>query len=272
MEKKAAVVAVLDGDIIATQGAARFVSGGGTDPEELFFTIDNMISEWTQAAKADKHIVCLSEGRCFRYQIYPDYKGNRRGKEKPRGTEEAKQHIRDNYSPVSREGLEADDVMGILATEPQTDEFRVIVSRDKDMKTVPAWQMDPEKDRFPWLQSEDGAWKCLCEQWMTGDSADGYKGIPGFGPKAFEKWWYEKHRSFTEDGECIDAWDVEQVFIKENLTAGYAKQMYRCAQIHNWETVDPNSWIPRGLPEGVSFDASLDVTDSPAATPPPVQI
>jgi hypothetical protein len=130
-----------------------------------------------------EHAMCFSEPPNFRFEIDPTYKG-KRDPRKPLCYARVREAVNEQYNCISMPGLEADDVMGILATKPQTRFKHVIVSQDKDMRTIPAdvWngehllQVTPEEaDRFHLYQT------------LIGDSSDGYPGCPGVGPVAAEK-------------------------------------------------------------------------------------
>ena len=56
----------------------------------------------------------------FRKEIFPDYKSGRRKTRKPVGYVAFCDWVRETYSTASRPMLEADDVMGIIATMPAT--------------------------------------------------------------------------------------------------------------------------------------------------------
>lgn len=168
----------------------------------------------------------ISEGRCFRHQVYEPYKQNRKGKPKPPGVDYAKEWMKDHYEQMcSDPELEADDRMGLYATEDRddTEEVRVIVSTDKDMLTVPAWLFNPNKSLFPTLVSEEYSTLKRYEQWVTGDSSDGYPGIFKVGIKAYEKYLSEhEHVSFQD---IID-WYEEKGFDRE-----FALGQYLCCTI-----------------------------------------
>jgi DNA polymerase I len=80
------------------------------------------------------------------------------------------------------EGLEADDVMGILATTDKYSDRAVIVSIDKDMRTIPGRHLNPAKDTRIVTVTPDEADYAWMTQTLVGDSSDGYKGCPGVGP------------------------------------------------------------------------------------------
>jgi hypothetical protein len=91
--------------------------------------------------------------------------------------------------------------MGILSTHPTKIEGKkIIVSEDKDMRSIPGWLYNPSKDVNPQYISEHEADRYHLYQTLTGDSTDGYKGCPNIGPVKATKildtyhpnnWWDE---------------------------------------------------------------------------------
>lgn len=113
----------------------------------------------------------------FRKVVDPIYKGNRT-KRKPAGYLKLKNWAMDNYKCECEDKLEADDLISIAATSGKYKNF-VIVSPDKDFKQVRGriYNGDSEFD----VSAEDAEY-FLWFQVLTGDTADGYKGVPGIGP------------------------------------------------------------------------------------------
>jgi 5'-3' exonuclease len=167
----------------------------------------------------------MSLGKSFRYGPYPQYKSNRT-QEKPRGTDEAKAYLRAHYRILEYEGLEADDCMGISATEPQDETVRIIISTDKDMLQIPGWQFNPDKDRFPHKPTVEQADAFLDFQVCCGDPGDGYPGVPGVGIAKYRKW-------VQAYGGCL--------FEKNGLSPEYKESMVACAKILRWED-KPHDW------------------------------
>ena len=75
--------------------------------------------------------------------------------------------------------LEADDILGILGTR---DPESIIVTIDKDLKSVPGnhWNPDKKEDGIVKI-SQDEADLFFLIQAIAGDSTDNYKGVPGVG-------------------------------------------------------------------------------------------
>jgi len=78
--------------------------------------------------------------------------------------------------------------LSILATErPNRTDRRIIVSIDKDFKGVPGMYYDFNKDEMH-EPSVDDADRFHLEQVVSGDSTDGYYGVPGIGTVRAKRW------------------------------------------------------------------------------------
>ncbi|EQB10412.1 hypothetical protein L284_17115 [Novosphingobium lindaniclasticum LE124] len=132
-------------------------------------------------------IICLSDDFSnWRKDIYPLYKTNRAATVRPEHLYDMKDWLAETYPTDRRPRLEADDVMGILSTEPHKGE-RIIVSADKDMQTVPGLLFNPNKDQFVREIEPAEAERFMLWQAICGDQTDGYHGCPGAGPAAADK-------------------------------------------------------------------------------------
>lgn len=127
-------------------------------------------------------LLCFTDIVNFRKTIEPTYKGNR-VKPKPAGYLKLKQWGMDTYPSLMKPALEADDVLGILATNNSIDDF-VLVSPDKDMMQLPVRIYNLKEEL---TQTPEGALRKLYEQCLTGDATDGYSGAKGIGPKTAAK-------------------------------------------------------------------------------------
>ena len=119
--------------------------------------------------------------------IDPTYKSNRRGTRKPVGYVALCDWVKDTYKTFYKPSLEADDCLGILATMPANKGKVTIVSDDKDLLTVNCRLYRPMADEVINVTEQDADSHFLT-QVLTGDSVDGYKGIPGVGPKRLNKY------------------------------------------------------------------------------------
>ena len=123
-------------------------------------------------------LLCWTDRKNFRKTVDPEYKGNR-VKRKPCGYLKLKQWAMDTYPSIMKPTLEADDVLGILATKGDIRDF-VLISPDKDMQQIPCRIYDLKSE---FTQTPEAAVRKLYEQALTGDQTDGYSGCKGVGPK-----------------------------------------------------------------------------------------
>lgn len=124
--------------------------------------------------------------RNWRRELDPTYKHNRTAK-KPLLYWSIRDYLIDLYQALRWVSLEADDVIGILAT---LGPGAMILSNDKDFRTIPNVTLvrsitdHPIELEETTQQSAD--WHHLFQALM-GDSTDGYPGCPGVGPKTAKK-------------------------------------------------------------------------------------
>ena len=127
---------------------------------------------------SDDVLLTFTDRKNFRKDIEPTYKGNR-VKRKPAGYLKLKNWGMETWPSVMKPCLEADDVLGILATKGDLENF-VLISPDKDMQQIPCRIYDLKSE---YTQTPEAAERKLYEQALTGDATDGYKGCVGVGPK-----------------------------------------------------------------------------------------
>jgi 5'-3' exonuclease len=173
----------------------------------------------------------------FRKSLYPGYKANRQGTRKPLCYSDLLQRLRDTFTVIGYEGIEADDVLGILATRV-SNRKRIIVSDDKDMRSVPSTIY--AKGEVVTI-SEDEADYNHMYQTLCGDQADGYPGCPGIGPVKAKKILLDT--SFNAWYRVVDAYQ------KEGLTEEDALVQARLARIlrdEDWDSdkKEPILWTP----------------------------
>ena len=194
------VVALIDADIAAYKAA--FIStesydfqGDGQlavalDEESCRDKCDEYVAKVVEATGATKVIICLSDpDNNWRKEFDPTYKAVREPKEKPALLALAKHYMASRYQSFIRPRLEADDVMGILSTSG--DRFikgtKIIVSEDKDMRTIPGLLYAPHRHSLGVQEISDlDADRFHMYQAVTGDITDGVTGCPNAGPKAAE--------------------------------------------------------------------------------------
>ena len=226
----------------------------------------NRVEMFKQQLQTDEVIMCLSDRANFRRLLNPSYKSNRSKSRLPIILKQIKQWIIDELDGQLWRTLEADDAISILATDKEMDEETIIVSVDKDFKSVPGIYYDYNKNETHYVSEEEADDYHLIQA-LTGDSTDGYHGVPGIGPVGAKKLlmkngytWetvvacYEK-AGLTEQDALINAWMARLLqadnysFRKNNIKKLWTPR--------NYQTKD----ILKISPQGLSVTGTLDVDD-----------
>lgn len=229
---------LIDGDILAFAASAskqktyKWPTGDVVDAheEEAKAAVEDEIEWLITGLSATDVTICLSDDFAnFRNKVWPGYKQNRTGA-RPEFLYPLKDWLAETYEVDRRATLEADDVMGILSTTPGK-ERRIIVSDDKDMKTIPGLLFRPREFRklhpgatklTPTRVTLEEADRYHLYQTLIGDSTDGYKGCPGVGPV--------KAMSILDGAE--DPWgSVVDAYMGRGLTRTDALVQARLARI-----------------------------------------
>lgn len=251
------VVALIDGDIFAYKAAFgnESVVPIGDDIvhleanlAETESTLEALIAQVKDKLKADRVLVCLSDDVVnFRKSIYAGYKENRNIVRKPLALRHAKQHIKKTFDTKFKETLEADDVLGILATHPTLIKGKpVIVTVDKDLLQIPGRHFNPDKD-VKRMILEGEATRNFYSQVLTGDSVDNYPGCPGIGPKRANVL-----LDTVSPRDLAGYWAViRKAYEKAKLTEEDALVQARIARIlrhtdYDFNSKSPILWAPEG--------------------------
>ena len=186
----------------------------------------------------DDFILFFSSPQNFRKKIYPAYKGHRNRK-KPCGYKRLLNWCGDNYTTLMIDNLEADDALGIYATDPiEQGCNHIICSPDKDMRQIPGLLFDMTNPVIEITKEEGDRWHLI--QSMSGDQTDGYAGAPGIGIKRAD--------ALLDKHGCT--WNtVVQTFEERGMTVDDALLNARLARIlrytdFNHETNEPILWTP----------------------------
>jgi DNA polymerase-1 len=127
--------------------------------------------------------MCFSDYPTFRHGIYQEYKANRSAKRRPLGLSDIREQIAKDFHSISFDGLEGDDVMGLLATGGKYKD-PIIVSPDKDMRGVPCTLLQSDDLELITRKKADRHWMI---QTLSGDKTDNIEGLVGVGPVTAEK-------------------------------------------------------------------------------------
>ena len=243
-------VALIDGDVIAYKSSVAVQKD--IEWGDGLWTCHAYIGEATVQAEAmiegltedfDTVILAFSDSHNFRKDILPTYKSNRVGKRKPTCYNGLVEWLKDRYTTYTFKNLEGDDVLGILATEPVVEEERVILSIDKDFKTIPSQFYDFGRDEL-YHHTKNDALYWHMYQTLVGDVTDGYSGCPSYGDVKAKRLLASVHPE--------EYWDaVVDAFKTRGLTEEDALVQARVAHIlhygdYNKETGEVKLWTPKG--------------------------
>jgi DNA polymerase-1 len=254
---------LFDGDVLAYRAAAAVEKAIEWEPGYWTWHSDEMEARRAVEREIEKYMdaldgydFCLAltdDAHNFRKDILPTYKGNRKQK-KPLVLKSIRAWMLDEFDTWLRPGLEGDDILGILATWPKFAKTRgkpIIVSIDKDMKTVPCtYVRDLDIGPVEITEHEADYWHLF--QTLTGDQVDGYAGCPGIGPKKAEAILQQAidenaHLSGTITYCCWPA--VVAAYADKGLSEEVALEQARVARIlrasdYDFKQKRPILWTP----------------------------
>lgn len=180
-------ILVIDGDILfykassVAQGGADFGEGvavSWADEDEAIRSFDKQVKQLVGRRRFDEVIIAKSDDEAnFRKELAPFYKAQRKALKKPELLSFIKGYAKEEFNVIERKRIEADDILGIMGTDPDT---KVLLqSADKDLMQIPGFHLVDGK--VVKVTPEEGELFFLT-QVLTGDTVDNYKGCPGIGP------------------------------------------------------------------------------------------
>tara|TARA_R100000152_G_C6779965_1_gene212163 strand:- start:2167 stop:2925 length:759 start_codon:yes stop_codon:yes gene_type:complete len=234
---------LIDGDIFAYRhaaGAEEAIDWGNdwwtlhTDMKVARSVMDSALKACITALNATKVRVALSHKENFRRDIDPEYKASRKKARKPIGLPALREHLMLEWRAIAVDKLEADDLLGIWATDPmyEVGARKIIVSTDKDMQTIPCELWNPNKpEQGVRTITKEFADDYHLFQTLCGDSTDGYAGCPSVGPTTA--------RRILDADTAPTGWEkVVHSFGAKNLSEKDALVQARLARILRIENYD----------------------------------
>lgn len=244
---------LIDGDILIMKASCvsqKTINWGDvttthSKPEDVITSMQGALSRYVLGLGLNRDktdfLIALSSASNFRKDIYPEYKANRTGS-KPVGYEGAREWLEENYSCISIEGIEADDVLGILGTSSKYKGHCYVVSDDKDLLQIPGLVWRPMAGEVFNVSTKSGD-KVHAMQTLKGDQIDNYPGLPGVGQK--------KAEAIVEAGlKAGDLWGaVEHAFTSRGHTYDDMMLMARVSKIlrvqdYDFKKKEPILWHP----------------------------
>lgn len=239
--------ALIDADIVAYRTAA--VNEKGDFPLAKW-QADQLVARIIEDINASDWTLYLTAGNNnFRYNVYPEYKANRREAPKPRHLEPLREHLVLDWNAELVDGYEADDAIGIAAVQGT-----IVASIDKDLLQIPGKHFNFVKRQFTEVSEADGV-RQFYTQLLVGDSTDNIRGCPGIGPVNSERL-YRGCKSVSEFYEvCSKAY--QEVYKDE-----WFKYLDLNAQlIYIWRQENDN-WQRLLKPHTESQKQEVEVTQS----------
>jgi DNA polymerase-1 len=261
---------LIDGDVLVykTAWASEQIIDWGdglvtlhSKVDEAAQAIDAQINNIKAKLKPDEVVVALTchETVNFRKEFYPQYKENRNEKRKPLVWKAMREHLLTNHEAKIKPNLEADDILGIMATMWKPDgKEKIIVSIDKDFKTIPCKFFNMASGELSEVSEEEANVNFLT-QTLTGDSTDNYPGCAGIGPKRAKALLDSAiHEAFSDTDPAEYSvsnalpvmWRaVLKAFEKAGFGPEFALTQARCARIlrasdYDFPTKKPILWSP----------------------------
>ncbi|MBO9386368.1 MAG: DNA polymerase I [Thermomicrobium sp.] len=203
------------------------------EPTHVVFGFASMLLEVLNDFEPDFVIVCFDTGRSFRQQLYEEYKAHR--PETPDDLKHQLERIRQLLDAlgipiVTREGYEADDLIGTLAARATANGLEVlIVTGDTDLLQLVDEDVRvilPGRQRFGDYRVYDR--EAVIERYgfpperlpeykaLVGDPSDNIPGVPGIGEKTATRL-IQRFSSLEEMLDRID--EVEPPRLREALRA-----------------------------------------------------
>lgn len=213
-----------------------------TDLKKAMDLLRDSIESCTRRYRKHEVVLTFTSPGNWRLKWYPQYKAHRQKTRKPLGFGRIKELLKEDYEFIDFPGFEGDDVCGWLATKPEH-KGSVIISRDKDMKTIPGLLFNDSKQEETYITQAEADYNHWF-QTLTGDPVDGYPGCPGIGKT--------KAEAILRGSDPNLTWGrIVQCFKNSNLTEKDAMSQAACARILRYREFDLKRnellWRPKGF-------------------------
>ena len=204
-------------DFMYKADAKEWVEEEGIDPSTVTYeqdktagpvhisisNVDNIIKKIIKHERCSTYQVYIAGKANFRYDIDPNYKGNRDKKSKPLHEKQIRERLIKKWSAVVVDaGHETDDEVSIQCVRyPDTS---VIATIDKDLNNTPGWHYNFDKEEMFFVTDEEADLN-FYRQMLSGDAVDGIKGIKGIGKQTAEEL---LPHSLTTERLCSIVWSI----------------------------------------------------------------
>ena len=201
-----------------------------SNEEEAWDAVESIMRGITDAVGSKLVAAALSGGGNFRKDLSPTYKRHR-GR-KPLAYTAIRERFEKAWRCNSVEGLEGDDLLGIWQTSGKLGDT-IIWSIDKDMRGIPGKHWDTKSGKVVEVGLEAANYFWMT-QVLTGDTADGYPGLPGCGAKTAEKLLGPIGKSLSELWtRVVDAYTAKGLGEEDALLQA---QLARILRAEDWDS------------------------------------
>ena len=174
------------------QYKAEAIEFAGEDVDEYEFWMEKTAGPLSHSLANTKHIMekIVNHPRCitygvyisgkdnFRYDIDPNYKGQRDKSSRPIHEQEIREYLLSAWDAVESHGCEVDDIVSYeCLANPLTN---VIVSIDKDLDNTAGWHYNYDAAKAYYVTTEEADLN-FYRQLLSGDPTDNIKGVKGIG-------------------------------------------------------------------------------------------
>lgn len=243
--------AILDGDILAYTAAA-WAQSAQVDEMGVTDRVTHEATRWMREAMAERMLIAFSCSRADNYRkvIWPDYKSHRDDKPSPPLLPHAVKVMKEAFPFMVIPHLEADDILGMLGSKATLKDgsVPVMVTIDKDLRQVPGWHYNPDKDDHPVRVTQEEGDRFFHKQWLMGDATDSIPGLWKWGPAKADKL-LDALPHFALTGPVLEAYAHHP----KGYPLEYAYQMAQCVRIlragdYDSATGTIGLWYPPGHP------------------------
>jgi 5'-3' exonuclease len=164
--------------------------------EEALMGLDGRISHMLSQCNTNHYAGFLTRGKCFRYEVDPQYKARRKDTKARRPVifPALQEHLMQNWGFTYTPELEADDLVSYYSYN--TERKTIICSPDKDvLYQCVGMHYNYRTAEFIHTSPEE-ALKFLWKQVLMGDSTDGIPGLKGVGEKTSDNWLKDRTKDF----------------------------------------------------------------------------
>ena len=170
---------LIDGDMVAHR-CARSCEPTKAKPyleslDEAIFRSNDLLYRIINTFASTEYRLFISGDRNFRKQLDPSYKANRASQPKATHLDPIRELLVREWQAEICDGYEADDGIGMAHNE-----LTIIVSNDKDFRTLEGEHFNPVKNEFEVVDEQMAAYN-FYSLMLIGDPPDNIRGVDGVG-------------------------------------------------------------------------------------------